>query len=163
MTGIIELDYQIALDESETKTTYVPNSTLVESWLSAALQPDKNSPELQLSVRVVDKEEITQLNEKYRKINKATNVLSFPFEAPEGVDVPLLGDIVICASVVENEAVEQQKAPEQHWAHMLIHGLLHLQGYDHQNPESAEQMESLEIKIMNKLGFPNPYGEDNSP
>lgn len=163
MTGIIALDYQIALDESKAETTYVPDSALVESWLSATVEPDKNSPELQLSVRVVDTEEITQLNEKYRKINKTTNVLSFPFETPAGVDVPLLGDIVICAPVVENEAKEQNKTVVQHWAHMIIHGMLHLQGYDHQDPDSAARMESLEIGILKKLGFPNPYGENNTP
>ena len=160
MTGKITVDYQIALDESEAQATYIPNTSLVESWVCAAIQQNKNSTELQLSVRIVDSEEITQLNEKYRKIKKATNVLSFPYEPLPGIDVPLLGDIVICAAVVENEAKQQNKTPEQHWAHMVIHGVLHLQGYDHADDLGAEQMESLEINILKNLGFPNPYGEE---
>lgn len=163
MTAKVELDIQIALDEGTAKTTYIPDASLVESWVSAAIQQDENSSRIQLSVRIVDKEEITQLNEKYRKINKSTNVLSFPFECPPCVDETLLGDVVICAPVVENEAREQNKTPEQHWAHMVVHGVLHLQGYDHIDQSSAEQMESLEISILKNFGFPNPYGDDNIP
>jgi probable rRNA maturation factor len=99
------------------------------------------------------------LNEYYRHKAGSTNVLSFPFEVPEGVLSHLLGDLVICAAVVEREAREQGKDLEAHWAHMVVHGMLHLQGYDHISETDAAVMEAEEIAILNSLGFPNPYEE----
>jgi probable rRNA maturation factor len=100
----------------------------------------------------------------YRGMDKPTNVLSFPFEAPPGMEMPLLGDLIICRQVVEKEAKEQDKELLAHWAHMVIHGSLHLLGYDHIVDEEAEEMESIETEIMQGLGYPDPYiseKEDN--
>ncbi len=105
----------------------------------------------------MDESEGRELNQQYRGKDYATNVLSFPFEAPPGVDLGLLGDLVICAGVVEREAREQNKSREAHWAHLVIHGMLHLQGYDHQEPDEAETMENLEVHLLAELGFPDPY------
>ena len=99
------------------------------------------------------------LNRDYRGKDCPTNVLSFPMELPEEFNMPMLGDLVICAPVVAREAEEQGKSPESHWAHMVVHGVLHLQGYDHQNSAEAEEMESLERRILAGLGYPDPYGD----
>jgi len=101
--------------------------------------------------------ESRELNHTYRGKDKPTNVLSFPFEAPPGIELPLLGDLIICRQVVEQEAQEQEKTLEAHWAHMVIHGSLHLLGYDHIEDDEAEEMESLETEIMLALGYPDPY------
>jgi probable rRNA maturation factor len=110
-----------------------------------------------LVVRLVDEPESQALNRQYRGIDKPTNVLSFPFEAPPKVRSRHIGDLVICAPVVEREATEQGKPLEAHWAHMVVHGVLHLLGYDHGTDADAETMEALEIAILGRLGFPNPY------
>ena len=102
-------------------------------------------------------EESQQLNSQYRQKDKPTNVLSFPFEVPEGIELNLLGDLVVCASVVEQEAKEQNKVLFHHWAHMIVHGCLHLLGYDHINDADADEMEALEVKILAKLAISNPY------
>lgn len=130
----------------------IPSQTDIERWINAALAEDKN-----ISLRIVDSEEMQALNLQYRHKDKATNVLSFPCELPEGVDDPLLGDIVICAEVVEQEAETFAKEVHAHWAHLLIHGTLHLMGYDHIDEADAEVMENLETTILAGLGFPNPY------
>ncbi len=111
----------------------------------------------EVALRIVDETEMAQLNQQYRKKIGPTNVLSFPVDLPDGVDVPFMGDIVICAPVVAKEAKDQGKSHDSHWAHMTVHGILHLQGYDHIDEADAEKMESLEIKIMHLLGFANPY------
>jgi len=110
-------------------------------------------------VRIVDEPEMRELNARYRHKDYPTNVLSFPAELPPGVDVPLLGDIVICAPVVNREATEQHKAPRAHWAHMLVHGTLHLLGHDHERERDAAVMEALERRILAGLKFPDPYQE----
>jgi probable rRNA maturation factor len=110
-----------------------------------------------LVIRIVDEPESQALNRQYRGIDKPTNVLSFPFEAPPKVRSRHIGDLVICAPVVEREATEQGKPLEAHWAHMVVHGVLHLLGYDHGTDADAETMEALEIAILGRLGFPNPY------
>ncbi|WP_455375360.1 rRNA maturation RNase YbeY [Kaarinaea lacus] len=158
----VELDFQNAL---QNKTDlYVPEDKLLIEWITATLvKADYKKPEAVISIRVVDADEIAELNRKYRKIDKPTNVLSFPYEALPGVEVDLLGDVVICAAVVEAEALEQSKTVEQHWTHIVIHGVLHLLGYDHVEEQQAEKMESLEIDILSNLGIPNPYGELNIP
>ena len=113
-----------------------------------------------MTVRIVDEAESNELNLTYRGKDKPTNVLSFPFEAPPGLELPLLGDLVICRQVVEREAQEQGKPLMAHWAHMVVHGSLHLLGYDHIEDEEAEEMEALERDIMQELGFADPYQSD---
>ena len=108
-------------------------------------------------MRLVDEAESHELNLTYRGKDKPTNVLSFPFEAPPGIELPLLGDLIICRQVVEQEAKEQDKPLEAHWAHMVIHGSLHLLGYDHIIDEEAEEMDGLESEIMLALGYEDPY------
>ena len=161
MNNALEVDIDVALDQSS--QVYLPDQAMIENWIDATLRKSAYGKPVQVSIRIVDEQEITQLNEKYRHKNQVTNVLSFPYQALPGVDIPLLGDIVVCAKVVEDEAKQQDKSAEQHWAHMIIHGTLHLLGYDHINQTDAEQMEELEINILSGLGFPNPYGELNTP
>ncbi len=110
-----------------------------------------------VTLRVVDADEGAALNRAWRGKRKPTNVLSFPLATPPGVPVPQLGDIVVCAPVVEREANEQGKPVRAHWAHMMVHGLLHLAGHDHQATDEAVAMERLEIDLLAQLGYPNPY------
>ncbi len=135
----------------------VPARDQFEQWVAAALE--EGAPN-ELAIRIVDEEEGRSLNHQFRDRDYATNVLSFPFEAPEGVPIDYLGDLVICAPVVEREAVEQGKTPESHWAHMVVHGVLHLQGYDHTEQGEADEMENLEKAIMARLGYPDPYQDE---
>lgn len=107
----------------------------------------------------MNSEESQSLNSQYRGKDKPTNVLSFPFEVPDGIELDLLGDLIICADVVEKEAQEQDKPLLHHWAHMVIHGTLHLLGYDHISDDEAEEMEALEIKLLAHLSIPDPYQE----
>ena len=117
--------------------------------------------EAALSIRLVDEPEGRTLNRDYRHKDYATNVLSFPADVPEGLlDIPLLGDLVICVPVVEREAAEQGKSLEAHWAHLVIHGCLHLLGYDHIDDDEAEEMEGLEQNLLADLGHPDPYADD---
>lgn len=132
----------------------LPTEAVLKRWVAAALPADC---ECEVVVRIVDERESAELNERYRGRSGPTNVLSFPFEAPEGLSLAHLGDLVICAPVVEREAAEQGKTRESHWAHMVVHGLLHLQGYDHQTEAEASEMEALETAILARLGYPNPY------
>ncbi|WP_336366278.1 rRNA maturation RNase YbeY [Marinobacter sp. C2H3] len=132
----------------------VPTAALFERWAGAAWLGDSPS---EVTIRIVGALESQTLNHEYRGKDKPTNVLSFPFEAPAGITVPLAGDLVICAPVVAHEAEQQRKTPEAHWAHMVVHGMLHLQGYDHVDDDDAEVMENLEIRLMHQLGYPNPY------
>jgi len=110
----------------------------------------------------VDSEEITYLNHAYRKKNKPTNVLAFPANLPDniGLDYPLLGDVIICPLVLKQESLSLDKPLTAHWAHIVIHGVLHLLGYDHINEEDADKMQAVEIKLLTQLGFDNPYQED---
>ncbi|VFP79825.1 Endoribonuclease YbeY [Candidatus Erwinia haradaeae] len=110
-----------------------------------------------ITIRIVDKKEMQKLNFMFCKKNKPTNVLSFPFKPPNHIKIELLGDLVICRQIVEIEAIEQKKSLESHWAHMVVHGFLHLLGYDHTSQNLAVKMESLEKKIMLFLGYPDPY------
>lgn len=152
----IQLDYQLAL--SENTEVFVPAEEKVIAWLSSVLTELKETKSVELSVRIVDSVEIQQLNSDYRHKDKPTNVLSFPFEKPPGgVEIDYLGDIIICAEVIEKEALEQNKTTEHHWAHMVVHGCLHLYGYDHLTDEEAEEMENLEILILDKMGIESPY------
>jgi len=146
------LDFQIV-----SISKYLPDEALFKAWVDTVLKDPSQDSEI--VIRIVDKEEMIQFNEQYRNKKGTTNILSFPFEAPEGVESDLLGDLLVCAAVVEAEAAEQNKKLEHHWAHMIVHGVLHLIGYDHINDEDAEEMEALEIKILKTIKIDNPYEE----
>ena len=133
----------------------LPSQEDFERWSAAALEGGGGDAEL--LIRIVDEAESAELNARYRGKRGPTNVLSFPFHVPEGVITELLGDVVICAPVVEAEASAQRKPIEAHWAHLTVHGVLHLQGYDHQSDSEAELMEAREVMILDRLGYPNPY------
>ena len=135
----------------------IPGAPSMRRWVRAALGAEHAGAEL--SVRIVDEPEMRALNARYRHKDYPTNVLSFPAGLPPGVDVPLLGDIVVCAPVVNREAAEQHKAARAHWAHMLVHGTLHLLGHDHERARDAAVMEALEVRILAGLKFPDPYQE----
>ena len=151
----VELDIQQA---SHAKN--LPSDQQLYIWADQALSSfSKPEKPFELTIRLVDLDESQQLNNQYRNKNKPTNVLSFPFEIPEGVDINLLGDIIICCDIVTKEANEQQKDLMSHWAHMVIHGCLHLLGYDHIEDNDAVEMESIEIDMLEKLGINNPYTE----
>ncbi|WP_461481148.1 rRNA maturation RNase YbeY [Porticoccus sp.] len=152
---------QLTLDmENASSSQQVPGCDLVQQWASAALaELDRDT---ELSVRIVDAEESAELNQQYRHKQGPTNVLSFPADLPEELNLPLLGDLVICAPVVAREAAEQSKSATAHWAHMVVHGCLHLIGYDHLADDEAEAMETLETRILVGLGFPPPYQETPS-
>jgi probable rRNA maturation factor len=154
----VTVDVQVA-DPGES----VPTKQQLIAWARAALSHRQEDAEL--SIRVVGETESTDLNHRYRARQCPTNVLSFPADIPAGIPVALIGDIVICRSVVEREAAEQDKPVESHWAHMVIHGALHLLGYDHQNDEQAAAMENLEVQILRRLGYADPYvtGDRGSP
>ncbi len=155
MNAHIALDVQYAVSDDDCEP---PSPELIRTWVEEALQLRKDPSEM--TVRIVDVEEIQQLNRDYRHKDKPTNVLSFPFEVPEGIDdLPLLGDVVICAQVVREEAEQQNKVVMDHWAHMVVHGALHLLGFDHIEDDEAEEMEGLEIEILARLGINNPYAE----
>jgi len=133
----------------------VPSAAQFRRWAEAAFAGRRAAAEL--SIRVVDEREGAELNSRYRGKDYATNVLSFPAELPAGVPLPMAGDLVICASVVTREADSQGKPAEAHWAHLTVHGCLHLIGYDHEDDAQAAVMEPLETAILAGLGFPDPY------
>lgn len=143
--------------QSETQSNDVPDSGQLQVWVDAALQD--YSEDTELVIRIVDKSEISQLNEYYRAKIGPTNILSFPFEAPEHIETNLLGDLVVCAPVLAEEARAQHKPLANHWAHIIVHGVLHLLGYDHIEPDEAEIMEAKEIEILAQLNIDNPYNE----
>lgn len=151
---MINLEYQIV-----TESSYIPSQQEMEQWLVQFVPEHTDATDI--AIRVVDEKESQSLNSEYRGKDKPTNVLSFPFEKPEflpaDVEFSEMGDLIICAQIVEQEAAEQNKSLKAHWCHMIVHGTLHLLGYDHIKDADAEQMESLEIKILQKMGFPNPY------
>lgn len=159
---MITIDYQIAVKE----TSGLPSEAdLVKYAETAARDLVANAS---MTVRVAEEDESHALNMEYRHVDRPTNVLSFPYELPE--DLPpealaefpenYLGDLVICKSVVEREAREQNKTPEEHWAHMVVHGTLHLLGFDHLTDEEAREMENRETAALRELGFPDPYRDD---
>jgi probable rRNA maturation factor len=150
----LTVDYQNVF-----KGSGVPEKALFQTWAQAAWLGEEAS---EVTIRIVDIAESQALNREYRNKDKPTNVLSFPFEAPAGITVPLAGDLVICAPIVENEASEQHKNVVAHWAHMVVHGMLHLQGYDHIQDSEAEVMESLEVRLLAQLGFGNPYDTEET-
>jgi len=132
-----------------------PSEAQIQLWVDTALEEFEQDTEI--VVRIVDESESAELNEQYRHKQGPTNILSFPVEIPEGIDLNLLGDLVICAPVLEKEAQQQNKILAHHWAHIIMHGVLHLLGYDHLDDEQAEEMESKEIALLQQLNIPNPY------
>jgi len=156
----VQLDIQLADDLSES-IEEPPPSSLLRHWAEAAWQGDETIEPV-LSLRIVSAAESQQLNRDYRGKNKPTNVLSFPmqleseFEAFSMSEL-MLGDLAICAEVVAQEAKQQQKTTQAHWAHMVVHGMLHLQGFDHIEDDEAQIMETLETQILQQLGFADPY------
>jgi probable rRNA maturation factor len=144
------LDLQHACDAKN-----LPGNEQFQSWVNIALNNDKT--DFELTIRLVDVKESQSLNLQYRGKDKPTNVLSFPFEVPAEIELDLLGDLVICADIVAQEADEQHKALHNHWAHMVIHGCLHLLGYDHIDEVEATEMEALEKKLLKALDISDPY------
>ncbi len=149
-TETVLLDYQNPQDYTD-----IPDKDALTRWISLACRQD--SP-FSISVRIAAEQEAQELNQQFRGKNYATNVLSFPFDPPPiPMDLIHLGDLVLCKQVIEKEAEQQQKTIDDHWAHLIIHGILHLQGYDHISEVAAKEMENLEITLLKKLGVNNPY------
>mgnify|MGYP003503665922 FL=1 len=154
ITQMIELDLQLASDAAE-----LPSEADFLRWCELALR--QRTADSELTIRVVDEAEARELNHTWRHKDYATNVLSFPADIPDGIlDIPLLGDLVICAPVVAREAAEQGKLLTAHWAHLVIHGCLHLLGYDHIEEAEAQEMETLERELLAELGHPDPYNDE---
>ncbi|MBF8756959.1 MULTISPECIES: rRNA maturation RNase YbeY [Pseudomonas] len=150
---MLELDLQRATDAA------APDDAAFRRWCELALR--QRTADSEMTIRLVDEPEGRELNRTYRHKDYATNVLSFPADVPDDLlDIPLLGDLVICVPVVEREATEQGKSLEAHWAHLVIHGCLHLLGYDHIEDDEAEEMEALERTLLAELGHPDPYADD---
>jgi len=148
----VRVDRQLAVAANR---YYLPSVAQLQRWVEQALQGRRS--EAELTIRIVDEDESAVLNSTYRHKNGPTNVLSFPFTADVPLPVPVLGDLVICAPLMTSEAQAQDKTPEAHWAHIVIHGTLHLLGFDHLLPEQAQEMEIVEIGLMEQLGYANPY------
>lgn len=150
--------------QSDLPAAGLPAADQVQRWAETAARLAGGASG-EIVIRIVDEAESQALNHDYRGKNSPTNVLSFPFELPEGMPEQMraelgegiIGDIAICAPVVEREAKDQGKAVEAHWAHMVIHGVLHLLGHDHVEDAGAEIMEAMEIRALSELGYPNPY------
>ncbi|MEQ7920501.1 rRNA maturation RNase YbeY [Xanthomonas sp. WHRI 1810A] len=152
---MLELDLQLA-----TQAT-APSEAQFRLWCELGLR--QRTADSELTIRLVDETEGRELNHTWRHKDYATNVLSFPADVPdEMLDIPLLGDLVICVPVVTREAHEQGKLLDAHWAHLVIHGCLHLLGYDHIDDDEALEMESLEQTLLAELGYPDPYADDES-
>ena len=161
MTAVVAIDIQMA-----STVDSVPDEKAIQAWLDDVVGSAGDGTSREISVRIVDEEEGRALNNQYRQQDKATNVLSFPAVGADEVGLPpelsqALGDIVICGPVVEREAVEQNKEIASHWAHLLVHGALHLLGYDHETDEEADVMEKLETRILATRGIADPYALRN--
>ncbi|WP_392343399.1 rRNA maturation RNase YbeY [Pseudoalteromonas prydzensis] len=148
-----ELDLQIACEFDN-----LPSLEQFALWANKALSQYRDESEL--SIVIAGEEQSQQLNNDYRGKNKPTNVLSFEFEAPAGIELPLVGDLVICPAIVLAESIEQEKSFHDHFAHMVIHGCLHLLGFDHIKDEDAKEMESIEKQLLAELGIADPYRDD---
>ena len=141
--------------QSLASNTFIPSRYFLQRWVNKALSKQVGTNAV--NIRLVSKKESAALNSTYRHKNGPTNILSFPFEPPPGVSSAFLGDLVICAPLVNQQAKQQAKTPLTHWAHLVIHGCLHLIGYDHVHDKDATKMETLEIKLLEELGYENPY------
>ncbi len=156
----VVVDFQVACQVDS-----IPMKAELHSWLEQAFQAGSRntSRQCEVAVRIVDEEESRKLNKQFRRQDKATNVLAFPAGDPDGItglpedEIQALGDLVICGPLVEEEAEEQGKSPASHWGHLLVHGMLHLLGYDHQTASQAVEMEALEKQLLADRGFKNPY------
>jgi len=146
------VDLQLMVEDSQCPDQSQCEHIVLETLSNAGVTETK-----ECTIRVVDRPESAELNGQYRDKQGATNVLSFPFEAPIEIDIDLLGDLVICAPLVVDEAKQQNKTVEMHWNHLIVHGCLHLLGYDHINDEDADKMEGIERQVMKKLGYSDPY------
>jgi probable rRNA maturation factor len=153
----VHVDIQTASEEP------VPDEDDIRHWVAATLNGRTALKQVEISVRLVDSEEMAALNHRYRGKTGPTNVLSFPAGLPPDLELPLLGDLVICAPVVRSEAAHQGKDPAAHWAHMAVHGTLHLLGYDHIEAQDAASMEAMEIAILAQLDYANPYEVPATP
>lgn len=154
---VLDLDWHVAEDVDTELLNTIPDSTLVSNWLNTALANIQHNDSVEVGIRVIGSDESHRLNQQYRNQAKATNVLSFESELPDYIPSNFIGDLAICASIVVEEALTQNKSINDHWAHLCIHGLLHLLGYDHINENDADIMESAEIKILAQLGIDDPY------
>ncbi|MGD9386671.1 MAG: rRNA maturation RNase YbeY [Gammaproteobacteria bacterium] len=148
----VRIDVQVAGPRSG-----LPGVAKLRHWARSALAGRR--AEAELSIRIVDAAESQALNRRFRGKDTPTNVLAFPAELPPELGLPLLGDVVICREVVAAEAEAQGKPADAHWAHMVIHGTLHLLGFDHQEPAEAADMEAVETELLAELGWPDPYQE----
>jgi len=156
-TRLLDVDVQYALATSDSNDSEEPPSPhQLTEWAQSAYSAVCSTPS-ETTIRVVDTQEITQLNRDYRDKDKPTNILSFSFEIDPDIELALLGDIVIAHDVIVSEAQAQNKSTQDHYAHIVTHGVLHLCGYDHEEGDDAEKMESLEIAILAKQGIANPY------
>ena len=153
---MVSIDLQCVYLKNDDEIGSIPSIEQFKRWVESSLV--SSFTELEQTVRVVSEAESQSLNSQYRGKDQPTNVLSFPSDS-QYLDYECLGDLVICAPVIELEALEQGKPHEAHWAHMVVHGMLHLQGFDHQNDQDADEMETLEIKVLSTLGLTNPYNE----
>ena len=153
----VYVDLQIATPSEDS----IPSLDLLTDWVKSAINASDSATreEVELTIRVVEASESNAINLQFRSKDKPTNVLSFPFQNPPGLTLPLLGELIICQAIIEEEAKEQRKTLQAHWAHMVIHGTLHLLGYDHIENDEALEMEALETNILVTLGFPPPYTE----
>ena len=152
----LTVDIQCVSDEP------VPDEADILHWIASTLASQGRETDTEITVRLVDIQEMTDLNQTYRGKTGPTNVLSFPADLPAHLELALLGDIVICAPVVRTEAARQNKLLDAHWAHMAVHGTLHLLGYDHMDEGEAATMEALESDILAGLSFPCPYQPEPS-
>ena len=148
---------KLLVDIQTASSEPLPAEEDIRKWIDAALTGRTTQKQVEVSIRLVDQDEMAQLNETYRGKKGTTNVLTFPANLPTELDIPLLGDIVICAPVVGAEAAQQGKTSNAHWAHMTVHGALHLLGYDHIEEEDATIMEALESSILMDLNYACPY------
>jgi probable rRNA maturation factor len=161
MNTVVSVDLQVASSVGS-----VPDESLVQSWVQDVINEMGIRRECEVSIRIVDEQEGHALNLQYRDKDSATNVLSFPVDDQAMLNLPadvprVLGDIVICGPIVEREAKEQNKQIEFHWAHLLVHGTLHLLGHDHEEDAQAEEMEAIETRILGKRGVADPYIASN--
>jgi len=144
--------------QREVELAGIPDDETLQAWASAAhMDP---ATHIEINLRIVSKAEIQSINRTYRGQNKATNVLSFASSVPPGAPLDILGDLIICAEIVANEAAEYGKSLAARWAHMLVHGCLHIQGFMHESEQEQEFMETAEIRILKELGMHNPYQVD---
>ena len=147
---MVMVDVQYAVEH-----TTLPTENDFKTW-AGAIASIGDKPQ-EVSLRIVDELEMKELNNRYRKKDCPTNVLSFPADLHDEIDIPFMGDVIICAPIVDKEAAQQGKSVMSHWAHMTVHGILHLQGFDHNNDIDATEMEQKEITILMRLGYNNPY------